>query len=130
MLMNLNQVTIPVRNVVNSIPFYQKLGLKLIVHTHDKYARFECSPNGSTLSLHEVQNLPEGDRTTIYFERDDLDLYVEKLLNQGLIFEHMPVDQPWLWREAKLFDPDNHPIIIYKAGKNRIDPPWKYFAEK
>ena len=55
--MNLNQVTIPVSDVLKSIPFYQSLGLKLIVHTHDSYARFECTPNGSTLSLHKVEEI-------------------------------------------------------------------------
>ena len=127
--MNLNQVTLPVKSVSKSIPFYQSLGLKLIVHTHDKYARFECSPNGSTLSLHEVGILPDGDRAVIYFEREDLDEYVEKLLHRGLKFDYLPIDQPWLWREAKLHDPDDNPIIIYKAGKNRIDPPWKYIPK-
>ncbi|MDF1698450.1 MAG: VOC family protein [Saprospiraceae bacterium] len=123
--MNLNQVTIPVLNVVSSIPFYQALGLKLIVHTHDKYARFECSPNGSTLSLHQVDVLSEGPRVTIYFERDDLDDYVKQLVAKGIEFEQMPTDQRYLWREAKLYDLDSNPIIIYKAGENRINPPWK-----
>ena len=30
--MNLNQVTIPVRNLATSVDFYEKLGLLLIVH--------------------------------------------------------------------------------------------------
>lgn len=123
--MKLNQVTIPVRNVLKSIPFYQALGLKLIVHTHDGYARFECSPGGTTLSLHRIDSMAEGERTIIYFEREDLDEYVDMLINKGIVFEHMPKDQKWLWREAKLYDPDRNPIIIYRAGENRINPPWK-----
>jgi len=124
--MNLNQVTLPVLDVLQSIPFYQKLGLKLIVHTHDNYARFECSPNGSSLSLHKVEVMPQGERTIIYFEREDLDDYVESLIGEGIVFEHLPKDQSWLWREARLYDPDNNPIIIYKAGENRLNPPWRY----
>jgi catechol 2,3-dioxygenase-like lactoylglutathione lyase family enzyme len=123
--MNLNQVTIPVSNVVKSIPFYQSLGLKLIVHTHDRYARFECSPNGSTLSLHKVDQVAKGAQTIIYFEREDIDDFVKSLQQKGVQFEHLPKDQPWLWKEAKLYDPDKNPIIIYFAGKNRINPPWK-----
>ena len=123
--MNLNQVTIPVLDVQKSIPFYQSLGLKLIVHSHDRYARFECTPNGTTLSLHKVDNIMNGDKSIIYFERDDLDDYVDLLKNKGIVFEHLPKDQSWLWREAKLYDLDKNPIIIYRAGENRIDPPWK-----
>ncbi|MCB0640330.1 MAG: VOC family protein [Phaeodactylibacter sp.] len=37
--MNLNQVTVPSLNVQRSIAFYQLLGLRLIVHTHERYAR-------------------------------------------------------------------------------------------
>jgi len=123
--MKLNQVTIPVKDVIKSIPFYQALGLKLIVHTHDRYARFECSPNGSTLSLHKVDSIENGERAIIYFEREDLDEYVNDLVNKGIVFDHLPKDQRWLWREAKLYDPDGNPIIIYHAGENRINPPWR-----
>jgi len=123
--MNLNQVTIPVLNVAKSISFYQLIGLKLIVHSHDRYARFECTPNGSTLSLHLVDEIASGEKSIIYFEREDLDEYVENLITKGVKFEQLPIDQSWLWREAKLFDLDMNPIIIYKAGENRIKPPWK-----
>ncbi|MEM9545686.1 MAG: VOC family protein [Bacteroidota bacterium] len=123
--MDLNQVTIPVTDVVKSIAFYQKLGLKLIVHTHDAYARFECTPGGSTFSLHRVDSMAYGSRAIIYFERNDLDEYVNGLMQKGIVFENLPRDQPWLWREAKLYDPDENPLIIYHAGENRIDPPWK-----
>lgn len=123
--MNLNQVTIPVIDVPRSIDFYKALGLNLIVHTHDRYARFECTPGGSTLSLHKVDSIAEGERAVLYFEREDLDAYVEELVSKGIEFEHMPKDQSWLWREARLLDPDKNPLILYYAGVNRIDPPWK-----
>lgn len=123
--MNLNQVTIPVLDVKKSILFYQSLGLKLIVHTHDGYARFECTPGGTTLSMHKVDKIHKGNKSILYFERDDLDEYVEILQNKGIVFDHLPKDQPWLWREARLYDLDENPIIIYKAGVNRIHPPWK-----
>ena len=123
--MNLNQVTIPVTEINRSIEFYTTIGLSLIVHTHDRYARF-VSPNGnSTLSLHVVESIVSDVRTTIYFEREDLDEYVESLINKGIEFNLMPKDQSWLWREAHLSDPDGNPLIIYYAGENRIDPPWK-----
>jgi hypothetical protein len=41
------------------------------------------------------------------------------------VFEHGPIDQSWLWREARLRDPDGHVICLFSAGENRINPPWK-----
>ena len=49
MKVDLNQVTLGVTDVDEAIGFYQALGLALIVHTHDAYARFECgdlNPSG------------------------------------------------------------------------------------
>ena len=123
--MNLNQVTIPVKEIKRSIDFYITIGLSLIVHTHDRYARFVCPDGNATLSIHVVDSIDSVARTTIYFEREDLDVYVDSLKKKGIIFNLMPKDQSWLWREAHLSDPDGNPIIIYYAGKNRIDPPWK-----
>ena len=123
--MNLNQVTIPVTDINKSIDFYTEIGLILIVHTHDRYARFVCSDGNSTLSLHVVDSISSNAQTTIYFEREDLDQYIETLRKKGVKFNLMPKDQPWLWREAHLSDPDGNPLIIYHAGSNRIDPPWK-----
>ena len=128
--MNLNQVTIPVKDVLKSIQFYETLGLKLIVHTHDKYARFECTPGGTTFSLQYVDSLTSGNKTTIYFEREDIDEYVKHLIAKGIEFLEMPTDQPWLWREALLLDPDGHPIKIYRAGINRLNPPWRLTSDE
>ena len=66
--MNLNQITIPSLNVPQSIAFYKKLGLRLIVHTHDAYARFECTDGDTTFSIHKVEQLAEGPGIYIYFE--------------------------------------------------------------
>jgi catechol 2,3-dioxygenase-like lactoylglutathione lyase family enzyme len=124
--MNLNQVTVPCSDVERSISFYEKLGLKLIVKSTPHYARFECSKGDATFSLHE-SNLPikQTEGIWVYFEEEHLDEYVAELLNRGLIFEELPNDKPWLWREARLRDPDNHVIIIYFAGSNRKSPPWR-----
>jgi catechol 2,3-dioxygenase-like lactoylglutathione lyase family enzyme len=40
--MNLNQITVPSLDLKKSIPFYQKLGLELIVAAAPHYARFVC----------------------------------------------------------------------------------------
>lgn len=123
--MKLNQVTIPSLDVFKAIEFYQTLGLKLIVHSHENYARFICPEGQATFSIHKVATLPSGDGISVYFECEHLDKRVEELKQKGIEFEQDPKDQPWLWREAHLRDLDGNRIILYHAGKNRVDPPWR-----
>ncbi len=123
--MNLNQVTVPSVNVGQSISFYKKLGLRIIVKTLPHYARFECKEGEATFSIHQVEKLPSGDGVYIYFETEQLDQEVERLLNEGVDFDQLPTDQSWLWREARLKDPDNNQVILYFAGENRKNPPWR-----
>lgn len=123
--MNLNQVTVPVSNVERSIAFYEKLGLKLIVRSLPHYARFECPGGDATFSLHHEDESRQQNNTWIYFEVADLDSYVQQLMDKGIIFEELPNDKPWLWRESRLKDPDNNQLIIYFAGDKRKDPPWR-----
>ena len=122
--MNLNQVTIQVSDVEKSISFYEKLGLTLIVKDLPNYARFVCPTGEATFSLHQSEN-KNINGAWIYFETDNLDSYVNKLIEHGIEFEELPTDKPWLWREARLKDIDNNQLIIYFAGDNRINPPWK-----
>ena len=63
--------------------------------------------------------------TAIYLECDDLDQRVEQLARSGIAFEHGPRNQPWMWREARLRDPDGNIIFLYKAGEARRFPPWR-----
>ena len=123
--MNLNQITIPSLDLTQSIPFYEKLGLQLIVKSLPHYARFVCPDGGATFSIHQVEALPTGDGIYVYFECNDLDEYVNVLLEKGIKFEEMPNDKSWLWREARLKDLDNNQLILYFAGENRLNPPWK-----
>lgn len=124
--MNLNQVTIPVSDVEKSIEFYTRLGLKLIVKALPDYARFECNEGESTFSIHRSDHTTGiGEGIMVYFELQRLDEYVDDLIEQGFLFEEMPANKPWLWREARLRDPDNNILILYYAGDNRKNPPWK-----
>jgi catechol 2,3-dioxygenase-like lactoylglutathione lyase family enzyme len=123
--MNLNQITIPSLDLEKSIPFYQTLGLRLIVKSLPHYARFECPDGDSTFSIQHVEQLPTGNGIHIYFECANLDAYVAELMNRGIVFEEMPNDKPWLWREAHLKDLDNNHLIFYFAGENRLNPPWR-----
>lgn len=123
--MKLNQVTIPVKDVEKSILFYSQLGLLLIVQSLPHYARFVCPDGDVTFSLHQTDDLPNGDGVWIYFELQNLDEYVHLLISRGIVFEELPNDKPWLWREARLKDADNNQIILYFAGTYRTNPPWK-----
>ena len=123
--MKLNQVTVSVVDIERSIEFYEKLGLRLIVKALPDYARFELDQGVSTFSLHKVDKPLEGTGVWIYFELEDLDDSVRKLLESGFVFEELPTNMPWLWREARLKDPDNHQLILYFAGDNRKNPPWR-----
>jgi hydroxymethylpyrimidine/phosphomethylpyrimidine kinase len=120
----LNQVTVTGTNYERSVDFYRRLGLKQIVDNPPDYARFETA-GGATFS---VQIDPEEKiiaTTAIYLECDDLDERVEQLARSGIPFEHGPRDQPWMWREARLRDPDGNIIFLYKAGEARRFPPWR-----
>ena len=123
--MKLNQVTVSVVDIERSITFYEKLGLRLIVKALPHYARFECIEGDSTFSLHKVDKPAEDTGVWIYFEVHELDSYVDKLINKGVVFEELPNDKRWLWREARLKDSDNNKLILYFAGDNRKNPPWK-----
>jgi RimJ/RimL family protein N-acetyltransferase len=61
----------------------------------------------------------------VYFECGALDLRVVELQAVGVVFEQMPRDEPWLWREARLADPSGNPICLYHAGEARLNPPWR-----
>jgi predicted enzyme related to lactoylglutathione lyase len=123
--MNLNQITLPSLDLSKAIVFYNMLGLKLIVNALPDYARFECPDGESTLSLQRVNQLPSGQGIVVYFEENNLDQYVLRLREKGIEILEQPEDKPWLWKEAKLKDPDNNEIIIFNAGANRKNPPWR-----
>lgn len=123
--MILNQVTLPSVDVNKATEFYQKLGLMLIVDARPRYVRFELPDGDATLSLHHVEKLPQGEGISVYFQHEDLDPHIEALMKKGLTFDLLPTDQPWLWREARLKDPDGNQLIIYSAGENRKNPPWR-----
>ena len=123
--MNLNQVTVPGTDVRRSIDFYQRLGLVLIVEDLPSYARFECPEGDATFSVHQTNQPPGSPGIVVYFECEDLDATVARLKEGGLRFESDSQDQPWLWREAFLKDPDGNVICLFRAGENRKNPPWR-----
>lgn len=123
--MNLNQVTVPSINISKSIKFYERLGLKLIVNAAPNYVRFICPEGDATFSVHLVEEIGNSEAAIIYFETEELDEEVARLQDQGIQFDLLPTDQPWGWREARLKDPDDNPIVLFRGGDYRKNPPWR-----
>ena len=121
----LNQVTVTVTNYAKAVAFYRAIGLRQIVDSAENgYARFETA-GGATFSIQADPEEKISATTAVYFECDDLDSRVEQLARSGIPFEHGPRNQPWMWREARLRDPDGNIIFMYKAGESRRFPPWR-----
>jgi hydroxymethylpyrimidine/phosphomethylpyrimidine kinase len=119
----LNQATLPALDYNASVAFYRRLGLRQIVDSPGRYARFEC-PGGATLSIHVEPGGQAGD-SMICFESDDLDALVVSLRAAGIAFEDGPEDRRWGWREARLRDPAGNRLCLYRAGEYRRFPPWR-----
>jgi catechol 2,3-dioxygenase-like lactoylglutathione lyase family enzyme len=122
--MRLNHVTLPSADVEASAEFYRRLGLTQIVASYPKYARFVSPEGGVTLSLH-LDEAAVPSRASVHFEVDDVDQAIADLRDAGIDIEREPEDQPYLWREATLLDPDGNRIFIYHAGEMRLNPPWR-----
>ena len=123
--MRLNHVTLIVTDFERSTDFYERLGLLPVVHEPPRYARFRCPDSDETLPI-EVTGEPRAPaRAQLFFECPDLDETVARLKAGGLQFAQDPTDMPYLWREARLRDPDGHDIRLYFAEDNRLNPPWK-----
>ncbi len=121
----LNQVTVTGTDYAKQVDFYTRLGLKQIVDSPDNgYARFETG-GGATLSVQIDPEETVSATTAIYLEMEGLDERVETLARSGLVFEHGPRNQPWLWREARLRDPAGNIVFLYQAGEARRYPPWR-----
>jgi catechol 2,3-dioxygenase-like lactoylglutathione lyase family enzyme len=123
--MNLNQVTLPATDLDASAAFYRRMGFRQIVANPPEYARFECPEGEATFSLHRVSTSTPRSAAVVYFETVDLDAQVRRLQDAGFVFSQMPIDQPWLWREAYLDDPAGNTICLFHAGEIRKNPPWR-----
>ena len=123
--MNLNQVTIYTDKPQETARFFQLLGLKLIVDSLPRYARFECPDGDSTLSISTSDEVSNVSSIVLYFECKDLEVKVDELKQLGIKFESEPQNKSWLWREAYTKDPNGNKICLFHAGENRKNPPWR-----
>jgi|SRR5579859_2629879 len=125
--MRLNQVTVTLPDLDAGWRFYRRLGLVPIVDARPDYIRFVCPDGQATFSLQK--GAASGAGTTVYFECEDLDARVNELSAAGFMFTTQPTDMPWLWREAEIFDPAGNRVLLYHAGDNRLNPPWRLAGE-
>jgi len=121
----LNHVTLIVTDLDASLSFYERLGLTPIVLSRPRYARLTLPDGDETLSLEVTGEARVDSRVQIYLECPDLDAVCARLRDGGVAFEQDPTDMHYLWREARLRDPDGHQVRLYFAGNNRLDPPWR-----
>ena len=121
--MELNQITLPVKDMDDAVNFYLKLGFTQIVDT-PHYSRFSCPEGNSTFSL-SLESGEFENSAVIYFEHEKLDELCADLSQKGFQFEQLPTEQRYLWKEAILKDPSGNKIKLYWAGENRLNPPWK-----
>jgi predicted enzyme related to lactoylglutathione lyase len=123
-VVNLNQLTLPTTDIERSTAFYRAMGFTQIVAA-PHYARFECPDGDATFSVHLVESVAQNSGVVVYFECEALDAIVAQLQSKGFTFTKAPTDERWLWREARLTDPDGNVICLYHAGSNRKYPPWR-----
>ena len=121
--MELRRTVIPGKD--QHVRIVQPWGEGLLDQTDLASQSFEAPEGGTTLSLHLVPAMPAGETAVIYLESDTLDADVARLKAAGFTFAQDPKDEPWLWREARLADPDGNEICLYHAGENRLNPPWR-----
>ena len=131
--MRLNQVTVPLVDYEESKAFYLRLGLKLIVDSPPKYARFECpvieGEEPSTLSLHMVDGVAPGEWPAVYFEVADVAIEVGGRCMVGIHPLGEPERQDWRWTEAWFRDPAGNRVCLFSAGQDRRFPPWRVGAQ-
>ncbi|WEJ99241.1 MAG: bifunctional hydroxymethylpyrimidine kinase/phosphomethylpyrimidine kinase [Candidatus Sphingomonas phytovorans] len=117
----LNQITVPLADYEASAAFYRLLGLRQIVESAPRYARFE-SAGGGTLSIEMADEI--AGRPVIFLECGNLDAMVVRVREAGIAISD-PVAESWGWREARLADPAGNALCLYQAGENRRFPAWR-----
>ncbi len=122
--MDLNQITLSVRDFDEGLRFYTTLGLKQIVHNAEgRYARFELPSGSTTLPLCEEAGAAGS--AVLYFEVEDVDRSHAELIAAGIVFDSPPQEESWRWREARFRDPSGNRLCLYHAGPDRRFPPWR-----
>lgn len=128
--MRLSHVTLFVSEIPRSRAFYLALGFELIVdeaHYCRFLTRIDEGAGDETLSIeHHAGPLAPAAQLGLEFpSRDALDAFVAGLPGRGVPVAEGPIDRTWLWRDARVFDPDGHEWMLFHAGDNKLSPPWR-----
>jgi catechol 2,3-dioxygenase-like lactoylglutathione lyase family enzyme len=128
--MRLSHITLFVSDIPRSRAFYLALGMPIIVdepHYCRFIARLDAEGGDETLSIerHDGPVAPAAQIGLEFSSPEALDQYVAGLQARGVQVAEGPVDRSWLWRDARVFDPDRHELMLFFAGKNKLDPPWR-----
>jgi catechol 2,3-dioxygenase-like lactoylglutathione lyase family enzyme len=128
--MHLSHVTLFVADVARSRSFYRALGFEPIVD-ESHYCRFltrlDEGTGDETLSI-ERRSGPIAPAAQLGLEfpsREALDRYVQGLPARGITLTEELVERSWLWRDARIVDPDGHEWMLFFAGDNKLNPPWR-----
>lgn len=89
--------------------------------------RIDEGPGDETLSIekHDGAIQPAAQLGLEFPTPAALDAYAAGLRLKGVAVAEGPIDRSWLWRDARVFDPDGHEWMLFFAGKNKLDPPWR-----
>jgi catechol 2,3-dioxygenase-like lactoylglutathione lyase family enzyme len=128
--MRLSHVTLQVTDMERSRAFYLALGFERIVdepHYVRFLARMGEGPGDETLSIEHREGpcRPAAQIGLEFPSARALDDYVAQLRSRGITVVEGPVDREWLWRDARVVDPDGHELMLFHAGRNKLDPPWR-----
>ena len=121
----LNQVTVTGTNYERSVEFYRRLGLKQIVDNPTPIMRGSKPPAARPSRSRSTPKRRSSRRPRSISNATTSTSGSSSWRAAGSPFEHGPRNQPWMWREARLRDPDGNIIFLYKAGEARRFPPWR-----
>ena len=101
-------------------------GVSFDVHQGEVVTLLGRNGAGKTTTLKSVMGIVAQRAGSVTFEgRELIRCASNEIARAGIAFEHGPRNQPWMWREARLRDPDGNIIFLYKAGEARRFPPWR-----
>lgn len=112
-----------VRNLVETIEFYRKLGFE-VAEAKDvariKLGDFTLAfmDESKTIISKEAGQKPKGLGIFIYVEVDDVDDQYRLVKERGINPVSEPKDWPWGKREFAVKDPDGYKIIFYSPTRN------------
>ncbi|HVC71856.1 MAG TPA: hypothetical protein VNC61_16490 [Acidimicrobiales bacterium] len=84
-------MTVGSTDIERSEAFYRTPGLTLIVK-NDRYLRFECPDGEGTFSVDLVDDVPDEEQVTVYFESDNLDGELDPTATDSVSFTPATID--------------------------------------